>query len=88
MLVAPNGPLVKIEEGKWHAMAMSLTMGKDRTDDVCTVTVAPQGGAAREFSVPVPRKMHRLQWIGVHSCGAKGRYYIDDIAITEEGRRK
>ena len=88
MLVAPNGPLVKIEEGKWHAIAMSLTMGKDRTDDVCTVTVAPQDAAVREFSVPVPRKMHKLQWIGVHSCGAKGRYYIDDIAITEEGRRK
>ena len=86
MLTSADGPLMKIEEGKWHTIAISLALGKGREKHVCTVTVKPHGADSRAFQVPFPPTLLALHWIGIHSCGAKGRYYLDDFVVAKDGK--
>ena len=84
MLSAAGKSLVKIEKGMWYKIAVSLVMGKERKEHVCVVTVSPPEGPSRDFSVPLPPKMLAIHWIGIHSCGAKGRYYLDDFVFAQD----
>ena len=86
MLTSADGPLMKIEEGKWHTIAISLALGKGREKHVCTVTVKPHGADSRAFQVPFPPTLLALHWIGIYSCGAKGRYYLDDFVVAKDGK--
>jgi hypothetical protein len=50
------------------------------------LTVTDEKGSDRRFTVPIPRRFTFFNWIGIHSCGVAGRYYIDDFSIVEEDR--
>ena len=84
MLSAAGKSLMKMEEGKWYRTTVSLVMGKERKEHVCVVTVSPPEGPSRDFSVPLPPKMQAVHWIGIHSCGTKGRYYLDDFILVQD----
>ena len=55
--------------------------GKERTSNEYVVAVTPSGGERRTFTLPLPKSFTAFRWIGIHSCGSKGRYYIDDFKI-------
>ncbi len=88
MLSAAGSSLMKIEEGKWYKITISFMMGKERKEHACVVTVTPPEGPARDFSVPLPPKMLVVNWIGIHSCGTKGRYYLDDFIFVQDKGEK
>ena len=81
-LAASGKPLMKLDEGKWHRIEMIMQLGKERKLHEYTVAVTPSGGERRTFTLPLPESFRSFYWIGIHSCGAKGRYYIDDFALT------
>jgi hypothetical protein len=72
---------LKLEEGKWHRIEVVMQLGKGRTSHEYTVAVTPSGGERRTFTLPLPKKFTAFYWIGIHSCGNKGKYYIDDFKI-------
>ena len=84
MLSAAGKSLMKMEEGMWYKITVSLVMGKERKEHACVVTVSPPEGPPRDFSVPLPPKMLAIHWMGIHSCGAKGRYYLDDFVFAQD----
>ena len=47
------------------------------------MTVTPKGGESRSFTLPFAKRFISFTWIGIHSCGANGRYYIDDFRIVD-----
>lgn len=81
VLAASDKPLLKLEEGKWHRIEVVMQLGKGRTLHEYTVAVTPSGGERRTFTLPLPKKFTAFYWIGIHSCGNKGRYYVDDFKV-------
>ncbi len=88
MLSAAGKSLMKMEEGMWYRITVSLVMGKERKEHACVVTVSPPEGPSRDFSVPLPPKMLAIHWMGIHSCGAKGRYYLDDFVFAQDKKEE
>ena len=42
-----------------------------------------KGGERQTFTLPLAPKFRAFHWLGIHSCGDRGRYYIDDFRIVD-----
>ena len=81
-LTASDKPLVKLETGKWYGIAIAMQLGKGRERHEYSVAVTPKGGEGKTFTIPLSPKFKSFYWVGIHSCGNGGRYWIDDFKIN------
>ena len=58
-----------------------LVKGRERHEYAVTVTA--KGGEGRTFTLPLAPHFTSFHWIGIHSCGDRGRYFIDDFKIVD-----
>ena len=82
-LTASEKPLMKLADGTWYVIEIAMRLGKGRERHEYTVAVTPKDGERQTFTLPLGPKFRAFHWIGIHSCGDRGRYYIDDFRIVD-----
>ena len=83
MLTASDKPLLKLAEGQWHKIEVIMQLGKGRERHEYSVAVTPKDGERQTFTISLSPKFRAFYWIGIHSCGSSGRYWIDDFKIID-----
>ena len=75
---------MRLEYGKWYRIEACFELGPGRKRHSYSVSVSAPGGASSKFAgIPLPADWRSFHWIGIHSCGSSGRYYLDDFKIKE-----
>lgn len=84
-LAASDKPLTKLEFGRWYRIEIAMQLGKGCAKNGYSVTLTPDGGKSETWNdIPLSGIFRSFSWIGIHSCGASGRYHIDDFKISEK----
>ena len=81
---ASGKPLMRLKYGKWYRIEACFELGPGRKRHSYSVSVsAPDGASSRFGGIPLPADWRSFHWIGIHSCGSSGRYYLDDFKIID-----
>lgn len=76
---------MKLEFGRWYRIEIAMQLGKGCAKNGYSVTLTPDGGKSETWNdIPLSGIFRSFSWIGIHSCGASGRYHIDDFKISEK----
>jgi hypothetical protein len=76
--------LVKLDDGEWNRIGLEFPLGSVEGVRGGRLVVVSEKGDKKSFDVKLPRRFMSFGWIGLHSCGDKGRYYIDEFKLVQK----
>jgi hypothetical protein len=80
--------LMKLNEGEWNRIGLEFRLGVIEGERMGRLVVLPQNGQRRSFDVKLPRRFTSFGWIGLHSCGDRGRYHLDEFRLVQVPARQ
>ena len=80
--------LVRLNEGEWTRIGLEFRLGSVENERTGRLVVMSKNGSKENFNVKLPRRFKSFGWIGVHSCGNKGRYCLDEFRLVQAPVRR